>query len=242
MEDKIGLPLEEIHLRGDVPQCKHLLISIPCSPLTVHVCPPETDKEKLHFSLARFFQKLAVDKPVLRNNYFFQIIDPALAADPSEVDPDELAWSYTTNGDEDVFNQATKEPFPDLLKQPVPSAPSMVGPDTPTVDENVRPAAPSPQTAGAGVEKVIDTSGRERAKFVPPQPTTSVSNIRFRTERQSLRRLPRTGAIVFTIRTYLFPIEELAKEPGVPGRMASAIRSWPEDVMTCVSRFAYGRL
>lgn len=239
MEDKIGLPLEEIHLRGDVPQCELLPILRSHSSLTRNMLPLETDKEKLHFSLARFFQKLAVDKPVLRNNYFFQIIDPELATDPSEVDPDELAWSYTTNGDEDMFNQATKEPFPDLLVQPVLTAPSVAGPDTPTTDDEFPPPIPSPQTTGAGVEKVIDSSGRERAKFVLPQPTTSVSYIRFRTERQSLRRLPRTGAIVFTIRTYLFPIEELAKEPGVPGRMASAIRSWPEDVMTCVSGFTF---
>ena len=54
--------------------------------------------------------------------------------------------------------------------------------------------------------------------------------VRLRVERQSLRRLPKTGAIVFTIRVYMTPLEELVKEPDVPGRMASAIRSWPEDV------------
>lgn len=60
-----------------------------------------------------------------------------------------------------------------------------------------------------------------------------------RTERQSLRRMPRTGAILFTIRTYLEPVTELAKEPGVPGRMASAIRSWPEDVALYKGRARY---
>jgi alpha-1,2-mannosyltransferase len=45
-----------------------------------------------------------------------------------------------------------------------------------------------------------------------------------------VRRLPRTGAILFTIRTYFLPIVEIAEEPGVPGRLASAIRSWPDDV------------
>ncbi|KAG9018958.1 hypothetical protein FRB90_007949 [Tulasnella sp. 427] len=55
-------------------------------------------------------------------------------------------------------------------------------------------------------------------------------HIYFRSERQSLRRLPRTGAILFTIRTYYEPVISLAKEPGVPGRMASALQSWPEDV------------
>lgn len=52
----------------------------------------------------------------------------------------------------------------------------------------------------------------------------------FRSERQSVRRLPRSGACVFTIRTYFEPITNIADEPYVPGRLASAIRSWGDDV------------
>ncbi|PYI29845.1 hypothetical protein BP00DRAFT_437365 [Aspergillus indologenus CBS 114.80] len=52
----------------------------------------------------------------------------------------------------------------------------------------------------------------------------------FRSERQSLRRLPRSGAVVFTIRTYFEPVTAVAEEPFVPGRLAAAIRSWGEDV------------
>lgn len=52
----------------------------------------------------------------------------------------------------------------------------------------------------------------------------------FRSERQSLRRLPRSGGVVFTIRTYFHPITEIAEEPYVPGRLASAVRSWGDDV------------
>jgi hypothetical protein len=54
--------------------------------------------------------------------------------------------------------------------------------------------------------------------------------IRLRTERQTLRRLAHSGAIVFTIRSYLTPIMELVEEEGVAGRLASALRSWPADV------------
>ena len=46
----------------------------------------------------------------------------------------------------------------------------------------------------------------------------------------NLSRLPRSGGVVFTIRTYFLPVTELAKEPYVPGRLASAVRSWGEDV------------
>ena len=52
----------------------------------------------------------------------------------------------------------------------------------------------------------------------------------FRSERQSLRRLPRSGGVVFTIRTYFHPITEISKQPYIPGRLASAIRSWGDDV------------
>ncbi|KAE8355005.1 hypothetical protein BDV28DRAFT_63773 [Aspergillus coremiiformis] len=64
----------------------------------------------------------------------------------------------------------------------------------------------------------------------------------FRSERQSLRRLPRTGAVVFTIRTYFEPVTALAREPFVPGRLASAIRSWGEDVARYKGREKYGEV
>lgn len=62
----------------------------------------------------------------------------------------------------------------------------------------------------------------------------------FRSERQSLRRLPRSGAVVFTIRTYFEPITEIVKEDYVPGRLASAIRSWGPDVAGYKGRERYG--
>ncbi|UNI25001.1 Dextrin dextranase [Purpureocillium takamizusanense] len=64
----------------------------------------------------------------------------------------------------------------------------------------------------------------------------------FRSERQTLRRLPRTGAIVFTIRTYFAPITEIAEEDCVPGRLASAVRSWDEWVGEYKGRDKYGEI
>lgn len=64
----------------------------------------------------------------------------------------------------------------------------------------------------------------------------------FRSERQSLRRLPRTGAVVFTIRTYFEPVTEVVKEAYVPGRLASAIRSWGDDVARYKGREKYGEV
>ncbi|KAL3475910.1 hypothetical protein BJX99DRAFT_247236 [Aspergillus californicus] len=62
----------------------------------------------------------------------------------------------------------------------------------------------------------------------------------FRSERQSLRRLPKTGAVVFTIRTYFEPVTGVAEEDYVPGRLASAVRSWGPDVERYKGREKYG--
>ena len=85
-----------------------------------------------------------------------------------------------------------------------------------------------------------DSYGEEHVAFkdkadMIPQPIIDGRQVYFRTERQTLRRLPRTGCILFTIRTYLSPITELATEPGVPGRLAEAIRVSGIYVMVAVS-------
>ena len=43
-------------------------------------------------------------------------------------------------------------------------------------------------------------------------------------------RLPRSGGIVFTIRTYFHRVTDICREPYVPGRLSSAMRSWGNDV------------
>ncbi|KAI9725148.1 MAG: hypothetical protein M1828_003490 [Chrysothrix sp. TS-e1954] len=64
----------------------------------------------------------------------------------------------------------------------------------------------------------------------------------FRSERQSLRRLPRSGGVVFTIRTYFHPVKEVAEEDFVPGRLASAVRSWGDDVSKYKGKERYGEV
>lgn len=189
LQDKLGMPLEEIHLSGNVPQCEvkvHLICSC-SSPCTIPV------KSKLHLSMSRFFRRMPVDKPVTRNNYFFQVVkhpgqqsqdDPAV-----HIDPTELSWARTMHGFEDKkdFERAAH-----------------IREEKEVVLENVA----------------------ERKSSEPLDPST----VFLRTERQTLRRLPKTGAIVFTIRVYQTRVADLAREPGVPGRLASSIRGWSEDV------------
>ena len=66
--------------------------------------------------------------------------------------------------------------------------------------------------------------------WTTPKPVTDISQLYFRQERQTLRRLPKSGAVVWMVHTYIEPLAEVAREPGVPGRMASLVRSW-DDVM-----------
>lgn len=57
-----------------------------------------------------------------------------------------------------------------------------------------------------------------------------IEDIHFRTERQTIRRLPKSEAIVFAVRTYMVPMKDLAAEPHVPGRFAEAVRNWTTEM------------
>jgi len=146
LEDKLGMPLSEIHTSGDVPQFR----------------------EKLEKGMLNFFRRLKPEELVARNNYFLQV-------------DDDLAWSYSI-GDED-----------------------------------------SPEVSWSTAEK-----------------NKAIEHHYFRSERQSLRRLPKTGGVVFTVRTYFHPITEIAEEDYVPGRLASAVRSWGDDVSRYKGKERYG--
>ncbi|KAJ4396027.1 hypothetical protein N0V93_000243 [Gnomoniopsis smithogilvyi] len=136
LEDKVGMPLSEIHTSGDVPQYK----------------------EKLERGMMNFFRRLKCEDMYARNNYFIQV-------------DDDLAWSWSIGSENS----------------------SSIG---------------------------WNTAEKNRA----------VEHHHYRSERQTLRRLPKTGAVLFTVRTYFHPITEIAQEDFVPGRLASGIRSWGSDV------------
>ena len=134
-----------------------------------------TDREKLDTSLERFFRRIPVDKPVIRNNYFIQT---NVGDGPNGMDKEELAWSESTVGPEDEFRHGSH-----------------------------------------GEDRNKEASGK-----------VTMEGIFLRTERQTLRRLGMSGGVVFTVRTYLTAVVSLAEEEGVAARLASALRSWPEDV------------
>jgi dimethylamine monooxygenase subunit A len=51
-----------------------------------------------------------------------------------------------------------------------------------------------------------------------------------RTERQTLRRLPKTGAILFAIRTQLAPVSVLLRRPDIAGELLTMYKSWDEEL------------
>ncbi len=52
----------------------------------------------------------------------------------------------------------------------------------------------------------------------------------WRIERQTVRRLPKTGAIIFTIKVYIHPLEALAKSPSTLSSLISAIDQCPQEL------------
>lgn len=52
----------------------------------------------------------------------------------------------------------------------------------------------------------------------------------YRVERQTLRRLPQSNAVAFTIRVFLAPLESLASTPGALSALLAAIEVTPADI------------
>jgi len=78
-----------------------------------------------------------------------------------------------------------------------------------------------------------------RFQPTPPSPENQLKiegadlnkQIFFRVERQTLRKMPRTGDIVFTIRTYVTPLGKLLQEIETPEKMLEALKTMePEHV------------
>jgi len=72
-----------------------------------------------------------------------------------------------------------------------------------------------------------------------PQPP-KIENIHIRHERQTLRRLPRSGAVIFMVRTYLTPIQELQNERDKLFVLREAVQAWPPKMARYKGRHVWG--
>jgi hypothetical protein len=59
-----------------------------------------------------------------------------------------------------------------------------------------------------------------------------VEDIRIRYERQTLRRLPRSNAVLFMVRTYFLPVVDLLDEKESLYAFREAVNAWPPEMAT----------
>jgi hypothetical protein len=105
---------------------------------------------------------------------------------------------------------------------------------------------------GAAVDGFLDRLGPDRAYWrlgwglldtddlYTPLDGTAASrpsdpgpdDLHVRVERETLRRFPATNCVLFTIRTYLAPLRQVAGDPAAAGRLAAAVATMPDDVRT----------
>jgi hypothetical protein len=57
-----------------------------------------------------------------------------------------------------------------------------------------------------------------------------IEDIHIRHERQTLRRLPRSGAVMFMVRTYLTPVNILQDEKDNLFAFREAVNAWPPEM------------
>lgn len=70
----------------------------------------------------------------------------------------------------------------------------------------------------------VDGTAAPRPVDPPPE------GLFLRVERETLRRFPATKCVLFTIRTYVTPVTNVAADPEVARRLASSLESLPENV------------
>lgn len=73
-------------------------------------------------------------------------------------------------------------------------------------------AAPRPSDRAGGIDRL------------------TADDIHLRVERETLRRFPRTGCVLFTIRTRVAPLATLLADPADAARLAEAVAELPDDV------------
>ena len=119
---------------------------------------------------------------------------------------------------------AIHEPVPsyaERLGKPVDRFIGMLAPDRPVWRLNWS------LTSDPTLFQPVGHGRRETDPDITPQ--NAGRRIFLRVERQTLRRLPRTGAVLFTIRTHQRPLKSLADRPQELARMAEAVRGLPEE-------------
>jgi len=67
-----------------------------------------------------------------------------------------------------------------------------------------------------------------------------IEDMHVRHERQTLRRLPRSRAVMFLVRTYLTPLIEMREEKESIYSLYAAVNAWPEEMAKYKGKNAWG--
>jgi len=116
------------------------------------------------------------------------------------------------------------------IHEPVPGYGAALGAPSERFFDRLDPARPAWRcnwTLLDTPERFLPSPASRRSVGVPH----GTEALWFRVERQTLRRLPRTGAIAFTIRTYVTSLDELlAARPSTAAALAATLATVPADV------------
>lgn len=129
------------------------------------------------------------------------------------------------------------------MHDPVPDWKSKVGHSVNKFFCRLTPEAPM-ERSNYFLETTEPDEGLSNTLFRPDglteqQPGPSIDEVLLRRERQTFRRLPRTGALVFSVKTSLQTLKELPVDQ--LQALATEIRSWPEDMAKYKGRDIWGQ-
>ena len=97
-------------------------------------------------------------------------------------------------------------------------------------------------TIQAGGERFTPDSAPLKVAAANMPESNALSELHLRVERQTVRKLPQTGAILFTIRICVDPLEAVVKVPGARQALARAWDGAAEQVARYKGWAAYDRL
>jgi hypothetical protein len=115
------------------------------------------------------------------------------------------------------------------VHEPVARLNATLEPEVDRFLDRLRPERPF-WRLGWGVIDVADGYTPADGTGGPRPIDPDVSELFVRVERETLRRFPRTGCVLFTIRTYIAPMTSIADDPDSAAALAAAVAAMPADV------------
>ena len=114
------------------------------------------------------------------------------------------------------------------IHAPVPGYAGRIGAATDRLMQTLTPARPMWRHNWSVLDSPVLYQPRRLELARPLEASTLGAGLWLRSERQTLRRLPACGDVLFTIRIRQCTLEALCREPGAAGRLREQIASMPQ--------------